>query len=354
MHQPAETPGIVRVLIVDDSATVRALLTAMLESDSGIRVVGTATNGEQAVQKTHALKPDLITMDIRMPGMDGIEATERIMVERPTPIVILSAAVAAPDTHVTFNALQAGALEVMQKPVGVSHADFETIREHLVQTVKLMAEVKVVRRHLRRATGPIALPPLAGAHRPPAILAIGASTGGPGALNTLLRALPAGFGLPIVVVQHMSAGFLEGLVAWLQLQSPLHLQVARAGQALLPGEVYFAPDDRHLICASQGVLGLIDTPPVSHVRPSATVLLRSAAQVYGASAVGLLLTGMGDDGAAGLKAIRQQGGLTIAQDEASCVVYGMPKVAVEMGAVERVTPLEKIAPTLAALVGQMG
>ena len=343
----------VRVLIVDDSPTVRALLAAMLESDPDLQVVGTATNGEQAVRQAHALKPDVITMDIRMPGMDGIEATEHIMAECPTPIVILSSAVASPDAHITFNALQAGALEVMQKPVGINHADFEIIRERLVRTVKLMAEVKLVRRRVRKGTAPIAPPAMAAAHRLPALLAIGASTGGPSALNTLLlRALPAGFPLPVVVVQHMSAGFLAGLVNWLQLQSRLQLEVAVDGQLLRPGEVYFAPDDQHLICASRGVLGLTRTPPVSHVRPSATVLFQSVARVYGANAAGLVLTGMGDDGAAGLKAIRDQGGLTIAQDEASCVVYGMPKVAVELGAVERVLALDRIAPALAELAAE--
>jgi two-component system chemotaxis response regulator CheB len=338
-----------RILIVEDSATVRGLLTAILQSDPELKVVGTAANGEEGLRQALALKPDLITMDIRMPVMDGIEATQRIMTECPTPIVVLSAVADMPDAQVTFDAIQAGALEVMQKPVGINHADFETIRERLVRTVKLMAEVKVVRRHSRRVTAPMP-PPLTGLHSPSTLLVIGASTGGPAALNTVLRGLPADFPLPIAIVQHMSTGFLPSLLTWLQHGARLRLQIATDGQLLAPGDVYFAPDDRHLVLESQGRLALSAAPPVSHVRPSATVLFKSAAAVYGSHVTGLLLTGMGDDGALGLKAIRDQGGLTLAQDEASSVVYGMPKVAAEIGAVERVLRLERIAPALMSLL----
>ena len=336
----------IRILIVEDSATVRALLAAMLELDPGLQVAGTAADGEEAVRKAAALKPDLIIMDIHMPVVDGIEATQRIMAESPTPIIVLTAVASAPDSHVTFDAMQAGALEVLQKPVGLNHANFDTIRERLIRTVKLMAEVKVVRRHSRKLTATMPLPLLPGASSPPALLVIGASTGGPAALNTLLRGLPGNFALPIAVVQHMSAGFLPSLVSWLQLGTRLILEPAQAGQALRPGHVYFAPDDHHLILTGRGRLGLTASPPVSHVRPSATVLFASAAAVYGSQVTGLLLTGMGDDGALGLKAIHARGGLTVVQDEASSVVYGMPRVAVEMGAVDRVLPLERMAAAL--------
>jgi len=340
----------IRVLIVEDSATVRTLLTALLQSDPALQVVGSAANGEEAVRQALALKPDIITMDIHMPVMDGIEATRRIMTECPTPIVVLTAVAAAPDSHVTFDAIQAGALEVLQKPVGISHADFEIIRDRLVQTVKLMAEVKVVRRHSRKVTATMLPPLVPSSNGPPSLLVIGASTGGPAALNTLLHGLPPDFSLPIAVVQHMSAGFLPSLISWLQLGTRLRLMMAEDGQALLPGQVYFAPDDHHLAVTAQGRLGLTTAPPVSHVRPSATVLFLSAAAKYGSQVTGLVLTGMGDDGAVGLKAIRDRGGLTLAQDEASSVVYGMPKVAFEMGAVERVLPLERMAAALLSTV----
>jgi two-component system chemotaxis response regulator CheB len=291
-------------------------------------------------------------MDIHMPVMDGLEATRQIMTERPTPIVVLTAMPAGPDSHLNFEAVQAGALEVLQKPVGITHADFDIIRERLVSTVKLMAEVKVVRRHARKVTAAMTSPLLPGSGSPPALVAIGASTGGPAALNTLLRRLPRDFPLPIAVVQHMSTGFLPSLISWLQLGAQLRLLIAEDGQAVQPGQVYFAPDDHHLVVADHGRLGLTTAAPVSHVRPSATVLFASAAAVYGSQVTGLVLTGMGDDGAVGLKAIHDRGGLTLAQDEASSVVFGMPKVAVEMGAVERVLSLDRMAAALLSLVAE--
>ena len=337
----------IRVLIVEDSATARLLLTEILNSDPEIRVIGTAANGEEGVQQALFLKPDLITMDIRMPRMDGFEATRRIMETCPTPIVVVSASVESSDLHITFNAIQAGALEVIEKPAGVYHHDFEAIRERLITTVKLMAEVKVIRRRQRRLTETISTATLTPrSQRSIALLAIGASTGGPAALRTLLKTLPPDFQLPIVVVQHMSVGFLSGLVSWLQLESPLQLRVAEDGNRISPGEVYFAPDDYHLVFTSRDILGLNQVPPVSHVRPSATVLFNSIAKIYGAEAAALLLTGMGDDGAHGLKAIHDLGGLTMAQDEASCVVYGMPKVAVELGAADHILPVDRMVSTL--------
>jgi two-component system chemotaxis response regulator CheB len=270
--------------------------------------------------------------------------------------------------------MQAGALEVLEKPDGFGSQNFETLRERLVTTVKLMAEVKVVRRRQRPATGtlatsdawrsaspasaapapgrrtPAAVQPQTGVlSRPVALLVVGASTGGPAALATLLKGLPADFRLPILIVQHMTSGFLPGLVSWLQTTSPLRLKVALEGEVVTAGQVYFAPEERHLVLAARGMLGVSNALPVSHVRPSATVLFQSAAQKYGAEAAGVLLTGMGEDGAAGLKAIHDAGGPTLAQDEASSVVYGMPRAAAELGAVDLVLPLERMAPTLIAL-----
>lgn len=339
----------IRVLVVDDSPTIRALLTQLLESDAGIRVVGSAADGEAAVQQALALRPNLITMDIRMPRMDGFEATRRIMEVQPTPIIVVSASVEAPDLRITFNAMSAGALDVIEKPSGGSPDDLVSLRDKLVRTVKLMAEVKVVRRRPARLTGALELPASGRSFVSPAVVVIGASTGGPAALNTVLRQLPADFRLPVVVVQHMAAGFTQGLVDWLRLDSRLPVRVARHGQHLANGEVYFAEEGQHLVFLERGVLGRDSSPPVSHVRPSATVLFRSAAATYGAEALGVLLTGMGDDGAQGLLAIRDKGGLTLAQDAATSVVYGMPRVAAELGAARYVLALEKIAPTLAQL-----
>ncbi len=348
----------IRVLVVDDSPTIRLLFTEILNSEPDITVVGSAADGEQAVQRAAALKPDLITMDIRMPRVDGLEATRRIMAQCPTPIVIVSAGLDTDDLSSSFNALQAGALDVIEKPNGSDPRDFEGIRRRLVTAVRLMAGVKVVRRRAPKAapTGGLAgrgVPAAAPARRAGfKMVAVGASTGGPMALHTLLAGLPRDFPTPVVVVQHMSAGFLPGFVTWLRLDCALPINIAVDGQAAHPGQVYFAPDDHHLILGGRGVLRLTEAPPVSHVRPSATVLFESVARLYGREALGVLLTGMGDDGAAGLKAIHERGGLTLAQDEATSVVYGMPRVAVELGAVDHILPLPGLASSLVEWVGR--
>lgn len=340
----------IRVLIVEDSPTMRMLLKTILESDPELQVIGMAANGEDGVQQALALKPDIITMDIHLPGMDGFEATRRIMEQRPTPIVIVSSSVDRSEVLVTFNAIQAGALDVLEKPTSTAHPNFAVLRERLVTTVKLMSEVKVIRRYRSQATQrSVEVGRRAG--RPYALLAVGASTGGPAALNALFKELPPQFPLPIVVVQHMTIGFTAGLVAWLQLASRLPVRLAGAGEHLQPGVIYLAPDDTHIQLVERGVIGLSKAPPVSHVRPSATVLFESAARVYGAEAIGVLLTGMGDDGARGLKALRDCGAATIAQDEATSAVYGMPKAAVELGAADQVLPLPQIAAAVLALVG---
>ena len=357
----------IRVLIVDDSATARLLLTRLLTSDPDIEVVGTANDGAEGVARALELRPNLITMDIRMPRMDGLEATRRIMEQIPTPIIVVSASVDSADLPITFSAIQAGALEVLEKPVGFGAQNFEALRQRLLLTVKLMAEVMVVRRRPRPPTGtlpassaphygppaerprvtqPLHIPSLS---QPLALVAIGASTGGPSALATLLKVLPADFPVPIAIVQHIASGFLPGLVTWLQTMCALSLKVAQEGELMAPGQVYFAPEDRHLVLSARGMLSASYAPAVSHVRPSATVLFKSAAAAYGPEVAGVLLTGMGDDGAEGLKAIREAGGTTLAQDEATSVVYGMPRAAVELGAVSVVLPLERMAPTMIAL-----
>jgi two-component system chemotaxis response regulator CheB len=368
----------VRVLIVEDSPTARLLLSKLLSSDPDVEVVGTANDGEEGLARALELRPDVITMDIRMPRLDGLEATRRIMEQIPTPIVVVSASVDSADLPFTFNAMQAGALEVLEKPAGVGTQNFDVLRERLVTTVKLMAEVKVVRRRARPPTGTLAPEeagrslerPYNGAYnsperdraagrlttgalsRPAALLVVGASTGGPTALATLLKGLPADFSLPILIVQHIASGFLAGLVSWLQTTTALPLKVAAEGEIIVPGQVYFGPEDRHLVVVARGMLGTSQAPPVSHVRPSATVLFKSAAKAYGAEAAGVLLTGMGDDGAAGLKVIHDAGGTTLAQDEATSVVYGMPCVAAELGAVDLVVPLEGMAAAIKGLAAQ--
>jgi two-component system chemotaxis response regulator CheB len=338
-----ERPRGIQVLVADDSAIARTLLTEILESDSGIHVIGTAKDGEDAVQQTLDLEPDLITMDVNMPRMDGIEATRRIMSERPTPILIVTG-VHGPETSVAFEAIAAGALEVIEKPLLHGKEDLQGLRDRLTSSAKLMAVVRVVGRRGLRDHHDLAFVPLVGRHI--SLIGVGASTGGPAALRSILEVLPASFPVPIVVVQHVSNGFLPRLVSWLQNDSPLQMRIASNGQMMRPGEVYFAPDDYHLGLHTRNVLALSKSPPVNSVRPSATVLFESMARVYGPDAMGVLLTGMGDDGAIGLKALHDSGGPTVAQDETTSAIYGMPKVAANLGAVDFVLRLEAIGPTL--------
>lgn len=304
----------------------------------------------------HELLPDPITMDIRMPVMDGFEATRLIMATDPTPIVVISSSVDDEELRITFRALEEGALAVIEKPVGFTHPDFDAIRGELIDTVRAMAEVKVV----RRRGAPRPLPPgvdifetaITQRTKQHEIVAIGCSTGGPQALQTLLSTLPIGFPIPIVIVQHMSKGFIGGLVAWLGGLSLLAVKLAADGETLRPATVYVAPDDRHVL-VERGRDGLVvrldDGPPVNGFRPSATPLLNSVAKTSNGHGIGVLLTGMGGDGADGLLAMRRAGAHTLVQDEASAVVYGMPGTAIALDAVDQVVPLDKMSAYLLSL-----
>lgn len=342
----------IRVLIVDDSPTVRYVIQTILESDPDIKVVGYAGNGQDAVRRAGELRPDVITMDVQMPGIDGIEATRLIMEQCPAPIVVISAHNSDPALTISFNALQAGAVQVIDKPVNALSPDAANERAALVATIKLMSEVRVVRRRFgaaRPAMKPApSVPP--SPLRAAELVAIGASTGGPAALNTILGALPADFPAPILIVQHITAGFTSGLITWLGRGCALPVCTAQADERIRPGVVYIAPDDLHLTIGATGRLFLDGGELVNHVRPSVNVLFESVARVFGPAAVGVLLTGMGEDGARGLRAIRQRGGVTIAQDEATSVVYGMPRAAAEMGACSTILPLDQIAAYLTRIV----
>jgi two-component system chemotaxis response regulator CheB len=339
--------GQIRVVVADDSPTMRELLVALVDSAPNMHVVGTGANGEEALRLTRRLKPDVVTLDVRMPRMDGLEATRRIMQECPTPIVIVSGSILRSDVDLTLEALRAGALTVVRKP-GLADA---TACHDLIEALRLMAGVPVVHRW-RRAESSLPRPALV---RPPApriypdIIGIAASTGGPAALATVLKALPADFALPMLVVQHVTRGFTGGLAEWLAGETRLRVRLAQQGHAPRPGEVLLAPDDRHLEITRQGTLQLSQAAPYKGLRPSANVLFESLAAAYGARATGVILTGMGDDGADGLLALHRAGGRIYAQNEASCVVYGMPREAVLRGAVDEELPLKAIASVLAAL-----
>lgn len=353
-----EATPLIKVLVVEDSLVVREFLVHILGSDPGIRVVGTASDGEEAIEAVRRLQPDVITMDIHMPKMDGLEATRRIMEIHPTPIVIVSGSSDPDDVAMTFRATEAGALAALRRPAGIGHPDFEATARDLVQMVKLMSEVKVVRRWpqaRRDATMP--RPPASSAevrhvHAPAKVrvVALGASTGGPPVLQTILAGLPKDFPAPVLIVQHMAAGFVQGFVEWLSQSSVLPVQIAVHGEIILPAHVYVAPDEFQMKVERGGRIILSKDAPESGLRPSVSYLFRSLADTYGGDAVAALLTGMGRDGAEELKLLRDKGAVTIAQDKDSSVVHGMPGEAIRLDAAQLILPPEKIAPLLASLV----
>jgi two-component system chemotaxis response regulator CheB len=338
---------VIRILVAEDSPTVRALLVAILESDPELQVVGQATNGREAVEMALALSPDLITMDVHMPVMDGLEATKEIMVQAPTPILVVSSTSSQSQIELSLSAQRAGALMVVPTPRNPLAPDYAQHRDRLVAMVKAMSQVKVVRRWSTSAPHPASLPaptPLGSAS--PRLVAIGASTGGPAALHAILSTLPANFPVPIMVVQHIAEGFVAGLAQWLTASCNLHVKVAEQEERLLPRTVYLAPDDRHLGVRAGLHAVLSNAPAIGGFRPSATFLFQSAATVCGKSLLAIILTGMGRDGVAGLHAVRRAGGRVIAQDEATSAVYGMPREAVSEGVTDTVLPLQQITPRI--------
>ena len=330
----------VRVVVADDSELFRELLARVIAAEPGFEVVAVAANGNDAATLTGKLKPDVITMDLNMPDADGFAGIARIMADTPTPILVLTA---NREEAVGFRALSLGALDLLEKPQATT--DLDDYGRLLRSRLRLLAGVKVIRhvRGLRERGTPV--PRAAGRAD---LVAIGASLGGPRALATLLRGLPPAFPAPIAIVQHIADGFTEGLAAWLSAETHLDVHEARDGEPLAPGRVVLAPTGRHLV-VGEGIVRLSDAPPVDTFRPSVTPLFLSAARAYGARVCGVILTGMGRDGAEGLKAIRDAGGPTLAQDEATSAVFGMPRAAIELGAVERVLPLEELARALREL-----
>jgi two-component system chemotaxis response regulator CheB len=350
----------IRILVVDDSSSVRLGMRFILESDSELKVVGEARNGEESIILSKKLRPDIITMDIMMPGMGGYEAIRQIMSEAPCPIIVVTGIDSPHMIEVSFKALEVGALTALQKPKLLDPKSEES--KHLISQVKAMSSVKVVRRNLllqkeslisvngiAAPAGPVREQSLLRIHTSARLLAIGASTGGPPALQTILSGLPATFPLPIVVVQHISRGFVCGLVNWLSSVTPLRCKVGEQSEMIRAGTVYFAPEDNHMTVKAKGMLWLDPSDPMGGHRPSVTVLFESIAKNFGNEAIGILLTGMGKDGAQGLKAMRDAGAYTIAQDEASSVIYGMPAAAVELNAADEILNLDLIAPRLTGL-----
>jgi two-component system chemotaxis response regulator CheB len=348
--------GRIRLLVVDDSAAMRELLSRLFRADSQFDVVGTARDGEEAVALTARLRPDVITMDLHLPRLNGALATRRIMAETPTPVVVVSTSVHQREVGLAFEALQAGAVTVLNKPPGPDSPGHLAAVQELLSTVRLMAQVKVVRRwatggHLPPSTVPAPRRAPSTRRRPVAIMIV-ASTGGPQAIQRLLQALGGNLSVPVLVVQHINDGFAAGMAGWLSSSCPQPVRLAEHGDTPSAGVVYLAPGNVHLLVTRRGTLALSKAPPVGGFRPSGNLLFESGAEYYGANAVGVILTGMGDDGAAGLYTLRVAGAMTIAQDEATCVVYGMPAAAVSLGAAEQVLPLTEIGPEIRRVLGQ--
>jgi two-component system chemotaxis response regulator CheB len=337
----------IRVLIVEDSPTARKLLSHILGADPGLQVVGCAGDGEEAIELVHLHRPDVVTMDLHMPRMDGLEAVRIIMETAPTPIVVVSGQLGQADLDQTFTALTAGALAVVEKPAGLDSA----LSDRLVQTVKLMSEIKVVRRWPRRLQPALSRPAAPAQKRADLqLVAIGASTGGPLVLHSILTGLAGRIDVPILIVQHIANGFTAGFADWLGKTTGMPVQVGRAGEQLLPGRAYIAPDAMNMGIAPGLSLTLSADAPENGHRPSVSYLFRSVAHVLGQNAVGVLLSGMGRDGATELKLLADRGAVTIAQDPLTAVVGGMPGEAIKLGAAQYVLAPEKMIKVLGELV----
>lgn len=344
----------IRVLVVDDSNVSRMMLTHILEQDPGIRVIGAVGDGQAALDFVNRHAADVVLMDIHMPGMDGFEATRRIMETHPVPIIVCTATANPTEIATTFRVLEAGALACVQKPVGPEHPGFDCEAAAIREAVRLMSEVKVVRRWARARLAPPPAPARPADTAPVAaevtFIGIGASTGGPQALQEILAGLPGRFPVPILVVQHIAPTFLPGLAEWLNQTTGLKVQIGAYGVCPLPGHVYLAPDDFHMGISRGGRILLTREAPQHHLRPAVSYLFRSLADVCGPAAVGVLLTGMGKDGAAELKLMKERGAITIAQDQESSVVHGMPGEAIALGGVTHILPADRIADVLVSVI----
>lgn len=334
-----------RVLIADDSATARELLIEIVFMDPQMEVCGVATNGSEAVAMTKAQRPDIILMDIEMPGLNGFQATKIIMEEQPTPIIIVSGHGAASEVSGAMEALRAGALSILPKPSGAGSPRFHKDAEHLLSALRTMSKV-AVRQSRPRPDLPVArapVPPAATMSRRVELVVVTASTGGPAALSQILAALPATCTTPIVVVQHLPPGFVAGLRDELSQLSLLRVKVAHHLARLEPKTVYLAASGRHLVVRDRTTLGLVQQRESDQLCPSADALFTSAAQVFGAATVALVLTGTGTDGLEGCRAVKAAGGLVAAQDEQSSVIFGMPMSAIKAGVAQHILSLHDIA-----------
>jgi two-component system chemotaxis response regulator CheB len=353
----------IKVLIVDDSAFMRTALSRMVAHDPGLWVIGTAASGIEALQKIVALDPDVITLDVEMPGLDGLETLRRIMAQFPRPVIMVSSATLR-HAEITFNALAAGAFDYVPKKLSAASLDIWHIQEDLVAKIKAAAESWLSRNHLNRLRKPPRAATLPGAdllknnllwnglprteieHCAPAIVALGTSTGGPRALQEILPALPVDLAVPILIVQHMPPGFTAPFAKRLNDLCAVSVREASHGDTVEAGVVYIAPAGFHMTveCTANSRTIISLSGPVenqAHI-PSVDVTMQSVASAFHSQAMGIIMTGMGSDGAQGMNAIHREGGFTVGQDQPTCAVYGMPRVCAEMGILDRIVPLSEI------------
>jgi two-component system chemotaxis response regulator CheB len=340
-------PGKIRVLIADGSVVERERMATALRRDSAIDVVGEIARSGSLVDAVKQLRPDVIALGIHLPPAGGFEATKEIMIEAPTPVVVVSDGDDSEQVQASILALRAGALAAVARPLPSHNGEVVSLEQKFVATVKSMAGVKVVRRWREQAR-PVIQKSLPRVAEQPRIVAIAASTGGPAALQAVLSELPAGFPAPILVVQHIACGFVDGLVTWLNSVCSLKVKLAADGEPLVPHMVYVAPDDQHLGVSGRSRILLSRAAPIGGFRPSATFLYESVARAFGAASAHVILTGMGQDGLPGLRQAHAAGARVVAQDEGTSVVFGMPGAAVEAGIADRIVPLSAVAAEILA------
>lgn len=338
------------MLIVDDSRTARELLTHIIESDPELKVVGYAEDGEKALQWLRNETCDVITMDIHMPHINGFEVTQKIMETKPIPTVIISSGYTPTDNLMAFKALEVGALVILEKPAGLGDAMYHQKAQEIVETIKMISGIVVLtRRHKKSIDNSKILPMVSELKREIKAIGIGASLGGPLAIAQILENLPSSFPVPLFIVQHIAAGFSKDFIRWLQERSALRICIAKDGEIAQPGCVYVAADKCQMEIKHGNLISL-DHNPTSEIQPSVGHLFKSLALTYGPHCIGVILTGMGRDGAAELLLMKQKGAYTIAQNEESCLMFGMPKEAIAIEAASQILPLNEIAHSLISLV----
>lgn len=336
----------IKVMVVDDLRSAREMIRINLESDPVFEVVGYASSGKEAIKNAIKLKPDMITMDVNLPDTNGIEVVEKIMAVRPVPMVMITASISGKPEYL-FRAIEAGAIDVLEKTELYTFKSNIKVAREFTKKMRNFYNVKVLPHPVRGVKKEKKI------HKPSFIsdtpqklrkvVAIASSTGGPNALRCILSKIPDNVPAAFLIVQHMSRGFIKGLAGSLNDESSLEIRIAKAGDRISPGVAFIAPDDRNMLVNNEGTIRLNRSPPVNGHRPAAALLLPSVAGVFGKKTIGVILTGMGDDGAEGMKVIKNSGGKTIAQNEESCVVFGMPKVAISLGSIDRVLHVSDIA-----------